>query len=97
MKELDGGTGGPDDFGGLIGKQLVGYELWDGVGFEAVQGPEITIDEKDLSSDQKYLLSIFNPRTTRKLLYWEWMHRSIDRSMSSQFYRRKFFRSSVPV
>ena len=60
MKELDGGTIGPEDFGGLIGKQLVGCELLDVVDFEAVQVPEITIDKKDLSSDQKYLLSIFN-------------------------------------
>ena len=51
---------GPEDFSGLIGKQLVGCELLDVVDFEAVQVPEITIDEKDLSSDQKYLLSIFN-------------------------------------
>ena len=60
MKELDGGTSGPEDFGGLIGKQLVGCELLDIVDFEAVQVPEITIDKKDLSSNQKYLLSIFN-------------------------------------
>ena len=60
MKELAGSTSGPEDFGGLIGKQLVGCELLNVVDFEAVQVPEITIDEKDLSSDQKYLLSIFN-------------------------------------
>ena len=60
MKELDGGTSGPEDFGGLIGKQLVGCKLLDVVDFEAVQVPEITIDEKDLSSDQKYLHNIFN-------------------------------------
>ena len=46
MKELDGGTSGPEDFGGLIGKQLVGCELLDVVDFEAVQVPEITIDKK---------------------------------------------------
>ena len=51
---------GPEDFGGLIGKQLVKCELLAVVDFEAVQVPEITIDEKDLSSDQKYLFSIFN-------------------------------------
>ena len=60
MKELDGGTSGPENFGSLIGKQLVGCELLDVVDFKAVQVPEITIDEKNLSSDQKYLLSIFN-------------------------------------
>ena len=60
MKELDGGTSGPEDFRGLIGKQLIGCELLDIVDFEAVQVPEITIDEKDLSSHQKYLLGIFN-------------------------------------
>ena len=59
-KELDGCTCGPKDFGGLIGKQLVGCELLDVVDFEAVQVPEITIVEKDLSSDQKNLLSTFN-------------------------------------
>ena len=51
VKELDGGTSGPEDFGGLIGKQLVGGELLDVADFEAVQIPEITIDKKDLSSD----------------------------------------------
>ena len=34
--------------------------LSDVVDFEAVQVPEIPADEKDLSSDQKYLLGIFN-------------------------------------
>ena len=57
MKELDGGSSGPEDFGGLIGKQLVSCDLLDVVDFEAVQLPEITIDEKDLNSDQKHLLS----------------------------------------
>ena len=60
MKELDGGTSGPEDFDGLIGKQLVGCELLDVVDFQTVQDQEITIDEKGLSFDQKYLLSIFN-------------------------------------
>ena len=60
MKELDGGTSVREDFGGLIGKQLVGCELLDVVDFEAVQVPEITIAEKDLSSDQKYLLGVYN-------------------------------------
>ena len=60
LKELDVGTNGPEDFGSLIGKQLVGCVLLDVVDFKAVQIREITIDEKDLSSDQKYLLSIFN-------------------------------------
>jgi len=59
MKELDGGTSGPEHFAGLIGKQLVGCELLDIVNFEAVQAPEINIDKKDLSCDQKYLLSMF--------------------------------------
>ena len=59
MKELDGGISEPEDFGGLIGKQLVGCKLLDVVDFEAVQVPEITIDEKDLRSDQKNLFSIF--------------------------------------
>ena len=59
-KELDGGNSEPEDFGSLIGKQLVGCELLDVVDFKAVQVPKITIDEKDLSSDQKYLLRIFN-------------------------------------
>ena len=60
MKELDGGNSGPEDFGGSIGKQLGRCELLDVVDFEAIQGPDITIDEKDLSADQKYLLSIYN-------------------------------------
>ena len=34
--------------------------LSDVVDFEAVQVPEILVDEKDLSSDQKYFLGIFN-------------------------------------
>ena len=46
MKELDGCSRGPEDFGGLIRKQLVGCELLDVVDFEVVQVPEITIDEK---------------------------------------------------
>ena len=60
MKEFDGGTSGGEDFGGLKGKQLVGSELLDVVDFEGVQVPEITIDKNDLTSDQKYFLSIFN-------------------------------------
>ena len=36
MKELDGGTSGLEDFGGLIGKQLVGCELLNVVDFKAV-------------------------------------------------------------
>ena len=59
MKELDGGTSGPEGFGSLTRKHLIGCESLDVVDFEAVEVPEITIDEKDLSSDQKYLLSIF--------------------------------------
>ena len=44
----------------FMGKQLFGCKLLDVLDFKAVQAPEITIDEKDLSSDQKYLLGIFN-------------------------------------
>ena len=51
MNKLDGGTSRPEDFGSLIGKQLVGCKLLNVVDFEAVQVPEITIDEKDLHSD----------------------------------------------
>ena len=58
MKELHKGTSGPEDFGGLTGKQLVGCELLYVVDIEAVQVPETTIDEKDLSSDQKYCISL---------------------------------------
>ena len=60
MKVLDRGTSGPEDFGGVIGKQLIECKFLDVVDFEAVEVPEITIDEKDISYDQKYLLSIFN-------------------------------------
>ena len=71
MKELDGGTSGLEDFSGLIGKQLVGGESLDVVDFETVPVPEITIDEKGLSSDQKYLLSIYNAvRMGLFLLIW---------------------------
>ena len=51
MKELDGDTNGREDFGGLMGKQLVGCELLNVVDLEAVQVSDITVDEKDLNSN----------------------------------------------
>ena len=51
MKELDGGTNGREDFGGLIGKQLVGCELLNVIDLEAVQVSDITVDEKDINSN----------------------------------------------
>ena len=60
MKELDGGTSGPENFAGLVGKRLACCEELDIVDFKAVSATKITIDESDLSWDQKYLLSMFN-------------------------------------
>ena len=49
MKELDGGTSGPENFAGLVGKRLACCEELDIVDFKAVSATKITIDESDLS------------------------------------------------
>ena len=59
MKKLDGGTSGPEEWWfnreAACWMRIVGR-----CSFRSSQVPEITIDEKDLSSNQKYLLSILN-------------------------------------
>ena len=59
--KLDGGTSGLKDFSGPIGKNLVSCEKLQFVNFDAVDSPHSTVvDIRDLISDQKYLLDIWN-------------------------------------
>ena len=59
MKKLDGGTKGPCAHGGEIGKQLQNCETLPIVEFHAINGEIITADMTQLSTDQKYLLEIY--------------------------------------
>jgi hypothetical protein len=59
VHELDGKTTGPTGFSGSIGKKLPNCEQTPVVASESVPSEEIQIDLNDLSTDQKYLLEIY--------------------------------------
>lgn len=60
IDELDGRTSGPRGFVGPIGKQLLKCETKDVVSFKSIPSESISIENSDLSTDQKYLLDIYN-------------------------------------
>ena len=59
FSNLDGKTSGPRCFTGPIGKLLQNCEMKTIQKFYPIEVPLVIIDETDLSTDQKYLLEIY--------------------------------------
>ena len=72
VKKLDGDTTGPKSFTGSLGKQLVSCESLPIVDFSAVPSETLCVTTEILSTDQLYLLKIFNAVRTG----------SVDQSLS---------------
>ena len=60
FNSLDGKTSGPRSFTGPIGKELQKCETRAVVSFTPIEVPAIFIDNADLSTDQKYLLEMYD-------------------------------------
>ena len=60
IEKIDGKTSGPMGFTGEVGKQLHNCELKKGTNFEPIKSEKISNAKEDLSTDQKYLLDIYN-------------------------------------
>ena len=58
IQKLDGKTSGPSGFTGSIGRQLIKCESLPIIEFEKIDAEDITVDCKDLSTDQMYLIDI---------------------------------------
>ena len=59
FSNLDGKTSGPRCFTGPIGKLLQNCEIKPIQTFDPIEVPPVVIDKTDLSTDQKYLLEIY--------------------------------------
>ena len=60
FNSLNGKTSGPRSFTGPIGKELQKCETKAVVSFTPIEVPAISIDKADLSTDQKYLLEMYD-------------------------------------
>ena len=60
MKHIDGKTTGPATFNGPIGNKLYDCEKLDITNFAAIESEFINLNSIDLSTDQQYLLQIYN-------------------------------------
>mgnify|MGYP000386220669 CR=1 FL=1 len=63
IENLDDGTTGPIGFNGPIGKQLADVEVRRIVNFSSIDAALIQIDKDGLSTNQKYLLDVFEAIT----------------------------------
>ena len=68
FSNLDGKTSGPRCFTGPIGKLLQNCEMKTIQKCYPIEVPLVIIDETDLSTDQKYLLEIYEAAEFRKIL-----------------------------
>lgn len=59
MEHLDGVTAGPRAFAGIIGKSLSTCEQLPIVAFEPIESNDLSVTVSDLSTDQQYMLEMF--------------------------------------
>src|SRR6476469_7563635 len=59
MEHLDGVTAGPRVFAGIIGKSLSTCEQLPIAAFEPIESHDLSVTVSDLSTDQQYMLEMF--------------------------------------
>ena len=70
IEDLHGKTTGPKGFTGPLGRQLNNCEKLSVAEFDAIESPNIEINDTELSTDQKYLLSIEQCPVVAALHLW---------------------------